>query len=127
MARFLSGFLTIFITGIVFVSPYQAKALGKEFVTSATYGVIAGTIVGAATLAFTQNPGDKLNRIARGASIGLYAGILLGFYVTYGVSGGEEEALYLNGVDQVPKLAIFPLVGDKGVDGAAAIVRVMTF
>lgn len=57
----------------------------REFVMSCTYGVLAGTIVGAAMLAFTDQPGENLNKVARGASIGLYAGILLGFYVVYGV------------------------------------------
>lgn len=64
----------------------------REFVMSCSYGVLAGTLVGAASLAFSDRPGDNLNKIARGASIGLYAGILLGLYVVYGVSaeGGEE-------------------------------------
>lgn len=64
---------------------------GKEFVMSCTYGVLAGTLVGAATLAFEDQPGDNLNKVARGASLGLYAGILLGFYVVYGVSDDEPE------------------------------------
>jgi hypothetical protein len=71
----------------------QAQAnTGKEFTTSVIYGTLAGTLVGAATLAFTSNPGDNLNNVARGASYGLYAGILLGIYVTYGVSDGQSEA-----------------------------------
>src|ERR1700733_4036630 len=69
------------------ISPSMAFAdSGKEFTTSVIYGTLAGTLVGAATLAFTSNPGDNLNAVARGASYGLYAGILLGLYVTYGVS-----------------------------------------
>ncbi len=59
---------------------------------SCSYGVLAGTLVGAATLAFADQPGESLNKIARGASIGLYAGILLGFYVVYGVPADEEPA-----------------------------------
>ncbi len=60
---------------------------------SATYGVLAGTLVGAASLAFTDRPGDNLNRVARGASFGLYAGILLGVYIVYVVPSAEEQAL----------------------------------
>jgi hypothetical protein len=64
----------------------------KEFILSCTYGVLAGTLVGAATLAFTSQPGEHLYRVARGASIGLYTGILLGVYVVYVVPGqGEPE------------------------------------
>jgi hypothetical protein len=65
---------------------------GKEFTTSVIYGTLAGTLVGAATLAFTSNPGDNLNNVARGASYGLYAGILLGLYVTYGMSENQPDA-----------------------------------
>ncbi len=65
----------------------------REFVMSCSYGVLAGTLVGAATLAFADQPGESLNKIARGASIGLYAGILLGFYVVYGVPADEEEVV----------------------------------
>jgi hypothetical protein len=53
----------------------------NDFILSCTYGVLAGTLVGAASLAFTDKPGDNLNRIARGASLGLYGGILLGLFV----------------------------------------------
>lgn len=105
----------------------SAKALGKEFMTSATYGVIAGTIVGAATLAFTENPGDKLYRISRGASLGLYAGILLGFYVTYGVSSEPVDEYAKLESFQQPKLAFYPVVGESGLEGAAASWRVHSF
>lgn len=62
----------------------------RAFTTSCIYGVLAGTLVGAATLAFTSKPGDNLNNVARGASYGLYAGILLGAYVAYVVPNQEE-------------------------------------
>jgi hypothetical protein len=68
-----------------------AQASGKEFFTSVIYGTLAGTLVGAATLAFTSNPGENLNAVARGASYGLYAGILLGIYVTYGVNEAPQD------------------------------------
>ena len=63
----------------------------RAFVMSCTYGVLAGTLVGAATLAFTENPGDHLRNVAKGASLGLYAGILLGAYVVYVVPGQMEQ------------------------------------
>lgn len=58
---------------------------------SCTYGVLAGTLVGTASLAFTSKPSDSLNRVARGASLGLYTGILLGLYVVYVVPGMTTE------------------------------------
>ena len=76
---------------LIFSSSAHGVTDGKEFITSVIYGTLAGTLVGAATLAFTSNPGDNLNNVARGASFGLYAGILLGLYVTYGVPEGGEN------------------------------------
>lgn len=83
----------VLVFSIVFSSLAVKAEPTREFIMSATYGVLAGTLVGAATLAFTDNPGDNLKNIARGASFGLYAGILLGLYVVYGVPGeGDEDA-----------------------------------
>ena len=69
----------------------SAQAPGREFIMSCTYGVLAGTLVGAASLAFVDKPGDNLNKVARGASIGLYTGILLGLYVLYVIPNMEVE------------------------------------
>lgn len=70
----------------------QTSSHSREFMASCTYGVLAGTLVGAASLAFTDRPGDNLNKVARGASLGLYTGILLGLYVVYIVPGMMEES-----------------------------------
>lgn len=84
--------------------------------------------MGAASLAFAEKPGESLNRVARGASIGLYAGILLGIYVTYGVPSEEDEMRDLIGQNpKSPRWAIFPVVNDRGLDGVAAQVRVLEF
>lgn len=55
----------------------------QAFMVTATYGVVAGSLIGVASLAFYENPGQKTRNIALGASLGLYAGILLGAYVVY--------------------------------------------
>lgn len=72
---------------------------GREFMMSCTYGVLAGTLVGAASLAFTKKPSDNMHRVARGASLGLYTGILLGLYVVYIVPGMEST-------DEDPAVAV---------------------
>lgn len=69
----------------------QEGGATREFIASCTYGVMAGTLVGAASLAFADKPSDNLHRVARGASLGLYTGILLGLYVVYIVPGLETE------------------------------------
>lgn len=48
---------------------------------ASAYGTAAGALIGVASLAFTEDPGSKLNNIARGASLGLYAGMGLGLYL----------------------------------------------
>ena len=74
------------------MSPRVAQAdPTQEFLMSCTYGVLAGTLVGAASLAFTEQPGDNLRNVARGASLGLYLGIFLGLYVVYVVPGQIER------------------------------------
>jgi hypothetical protein len=89
----------------------------REFLMSCTYGVLAGTLVGAASLAFTDKPGDNLNKVARGASLGLYAGILLGLYVVYVVPGQESDDY--DGLEKTSGLMVYPMISEKGVDGAA--------
>src|SRR6266404_1204534 len=100
----------------------------REFVMSCTYGVMAGTLVGAASLAFTSKPSDNLNRVARGASIGLYAGIALGLYVVYIVPGLEEGAEEdpMVKLDRIPILS--PLFSSAStVDGLKADMTVLRF
>src|SRR5581483_4418709 len=98
MRSWLAGFTCLlFIMGPVSAiaapppGPSQPDNTGREFITSCTYGVLAGTLVGAASLAFVSQPGQNMDHVARGASIGLYAGILLGLYVVYIVPGLEDS------------------------------------
>jgi hypothetical protein len=126
--------LSIILISISF--SYQAQATPeREFIMSCTYGVLAGTLVGAASLAFIDKPGDNLQRVARGASLGLYVGIGLGFYTAYllpkqmqkeedkmleqGAGGGEQSSL--------GHMILFPLVAENGVDGIGAFWQVKTF
>lgn len=102
--------------------PLPESSSSREFIASCTYGVLAGTLVGAASLAFTDRPGDNLNRVARGASLGLYTGILLGMYVVYIVPGmgSEDEEDPVARLDRLPFL-LNPTLGlmDQP-DGATA-------
>lgn len=53
----------------------------KDFLLTCAYGTAAGAAIGLATLAFTDNPNGKISNVARGASLGLYAGIAYGLIV----------------------------------------------
>lgn len=77
-------FFNIFIISILFISlsfPKKAHAnmdpKVKAFVTIAAYGTAGGALLGFASMAF----GTSARNIARGASLGLYAGILFGTFV----------------------------------------------
>jgi hypothetical protein len=112
------------------LTPRTAKAEPmREFVMSASYGVLAGTLVGVATLAFTDRPGDNLNKVARGASLGLYAGILLGAYIVYGVPSEEEEPIPggIRVQREPPSFQIYPLISERGFEGAAAHATLLRF
>ena len=85
-------FSILLVSSLIWPQTLRAEAT-REFIMSCTYGVLAGTLVGAASLAFTEKPGENLNRIARGASLGLYAGIALGVYIVYAVPSEEEQAI----------------------------------
>ena len=86
----------------LFFAPTEAQAAAtpeREFIMSCTYGVMAGTLVGAATLAFSSSPGNNLQNVARGASLGLYLGIALGYYTAYllPMQAEKEQENIING------------------------------
>ena len=112
------------------IAPARAQADStREFMMSAAYGTLAGTIVGAATLAFSDRPGDNLNKVARGASLGLYAGILLGVYVAYGGPSEDSDAAeqLRHTSIKAPDLFVAPIVGERGLEGAQASYSVLHF
>jgi hypothetical protein len=119
---FISISLLLSSTSALAQAPASGDTSSREFVASCMYGVLAGTLVGAASLAFTKRPGDNLNRVARGASLGLYTGILLGLYVVYIVPGLEK----VPDEDPIVRVEKFPLMiaptldARANVDGAQA-------
>lgn len=110
-------------------SSANSSTASREFLMSCTYGTLAGTLVGAASLGFEKEPGQKLNRIARGASLGLYAGILLGLYVVYVVPGQMEKAREERLRKQMSQFDLSPTFSpvSKRMDGAVASYRILEF
>lgn len=45
-----------------------------------TYGLVAGALAGGASMAFSEDPGSSLTPVARGASLGLYAGLIVALF-----------------------------------------------
>ncbi len=117
-------YLSLFL---VFMSNQKIHADStREFLLSCAYGTVAGTIIGAASLAFTKQPGENLQLIARGASLGLYGGIILGWYVTRTPDENIDPALVYYKAPKTPYLQA--LVDDKGtVNGALMHVPILNF
>ncbi len=69
----LSLCFTLLFSSSAFAIDPKIKVLG----TMAGYGVVGGALLGTASMAFDAGP----RAIARGASLGLYAGLLFGGYV----------------------------------------------
>jgi hypothetical protein len=132
--RILMSLLVVPLMVTMIVAPSRAHAdPTREFMMSAAYGALAGTLVGAATLAFSDRPGDNLNKVARGASVGLYVGILLGLYVVYGGPSEDSDAAEQLKrqtsftAPKVPSLLVAPIIGDRGLEGAQASYSVLHF
>ncbi len=82
----------IFICSFLFFSSITKSDELKNFLLTCAYGTAAGAGLGMATVAFAEDPSSKTSNIAKGASLGLYAGIAVGWYVNYGPSKQRMEA-----------------------------------
>jgi hypothetical protein len=73
----------IFSTTILFliqVPCHAAETAFKDIVQDSIYGGLAGTVVGAAVMAFTHKPGDHLEYMAYGAAAGVLGGAAYGYF-----------------------------------------------
>ena len=82
------------------------------FMKSCAFGTAAGAVLGLAALAVSENPGEQTNTVARGASLGLYAGIGFGLYTLYGTPGQRTADYSQN------QIWLTPLTKDRALDGA---------
>ncbi len=77
---------------VLFTSQSLASEL-RTLLLSSAYGAGAGALVGVTALAFSDNPGQNINLVARGASLGLYAGLAVGIYFASQQSEGARAAI----------------------------------
>jgi hypothetical protein len=76
---------TIFSTTFLFFiqAPcHAAETAFKEIVKDSIYGGLAGTVVGAAVMAFASKPGDHLEYMAYGAAAGALGGAAYGYFTS---------------------------------------------
>ena len=70
----------------------------KDFFFTSLYGTLLGSIVGTVTMGFDVNENQNPRRIAVGASLGFYGGILVGLYSLY----SDQKSSRLQSIEASP-------------------------
>jgi len=96
----------VFILMVALPSLSRAEAM-RDFFINCGYGTLAGAALGALTVAVSENPGEKSMNIARGASLGLYAGIGYGLYQSQQPAADQQVHIWLE-----------PMLMDRKAEGA---------
>lgn len=92
----------IFTLALIGTSP--AKAVDWEpFFLSSMYGTGVGALLGLTALAISDQPGQNLAYIARGASMGLYVGMGIGVYMTHELAEKSNKRMH-----QYPSVSVVP-------------------
>lgn len=94
----------------------EAQSL-RGFLKNCAWGTVAGAGVGVVSLAFEDQPGDSWNNVARGASLGLYAGIAYGIY-----DMNREPAKYHH-----PEFSLAPKFDQGRIDGVQFVGTLFQF
>ncbi|KYG65176.1 hypothetical protein AZI87_11455 [Bdellovibrio bacteriovorus] len=94
----------------------QAEGL-RDFLKSCAWGTLGGAAVGVMSLAVEDKPSESWNNVAKGASLGLYAGIAYGL-----VKMNQEPKM-----QQAPDFAIVPQFQEGKVDGVMLSKTILDF
>lgn len=94
----------------------------NTFLTSCAYGTAGGAVLGLASLAFSEDPGGKVSSVAKGASLGLYFGIAMGFYLI-NTAPGPTEVLQ----QKEPGYLLAPIFNDYNLDGAQVMINLVRY
>lgn len=112
---------------VVMSSAFPASAEDnamKEIFQDALYGGLAGTLIGAATIAFTQKPADHLRNLGIGGAVGVIAGTAYGVIKTSKALAQVENGQVKFAVPTIiPELREQNYKGDRTVVVNAEIVR----
>ncbi|MGZ3772307.1 MAG: hypothetical protein ACXVCY_00440 [Pseudobdellovibrionaceae bacterium] len=109
-------FLIIFFTVIFQTQNIFAQDL-KAFLQNCGWGIVTGASIGIVTLAFSDKPSESWNNVAKGASLGLYAGI------GYGVYQMNKPST----IDQRPDFAMIPDFKDGKIEGVHIVGTALRF
>jgi hypothetical protein len=96
------GLIIISLCLAFFMLPGQSHAAPtlEVVLMDSLWGAGIGSLVGGATLAFTDKPGHHLERIYQGAAVGVICGVAFGLYEvrpmfsSYTTPSGQKEYVY---------------------------------
>lgn len=80
----------------------------KRFLQACAWGTALGAGAGVVSLALTDKPSESWNNVAKGASLGLYAGIAYGIYQ---INAPEPQ------YNQHPDFSLSPQFHEGKIDG----------
>lgn len=96
----------------------------KTFLSACGYGTLTGAGLGLASLVFEKKPNESYGNIARGASLGLYGGMLYGWMLLNQKSVSNQD-LTQKKVDSPFTFWVFPDGVD--IDGGASVTGYFMF
>ena len=96
------GLIIISLCLAFFMLPAQSQAAPalEVVLVDSLWGAGIGALVGGATLAFMDEPGHHLDRVYKGAAIGIICGVAFGLYeirpiyTSYTTPSGHKEHVY---------------------------------
>jgi hypothetical protein len=108
----------VFFTLFLIVQSHSVLANDlRGFLQNCAWGTISGATVGFVSLVFTDRPSDSWSNVAKGASLGLYAGIGYGLYQLNKEAKTEGQSDF----------AIVPQIQEGRIEGLQFISNLWTF
>jgi hypothetical protein len=95
-----------------------------DFIKACGYGALAGAGLGVLSLAIENKPSEHTGNVARGASLGLYAGIAYG---AIHATSPQQPKNYYQEYDPEAKVFIVPKFEQARVDGVEVGSTVYNF
>ncbi len=126
------------MTGSVIARAETGDERFRNLLMISGYSTVIGAAFGAALLAFTAEPGDNLDYVARGAAIGFLGGIAVGSFMVFSPLFIEEPwSRNLSPMQQLDlvsdpslvdaRLTLSPVFSRRGVTALAARVSLWRF
>ena len=96
----------------------------KTFLSACGYGTLTGAGLGLASLVFEKKPNESYGNIARGASLGLYGGMLYGWMLLNQKQSANQD-LTQKKAENPFAFWLFPANSD--IDGKSSVTGYLMF